>query len=152
MDGTREDARLLDEALAEARAAFMGALRDGDAAAAAIVYADDATLLSPSAELLKGRDAITAFWSAGVEAGVSDVELEALELRRDAGLACEIGRYALRLQDAECGAVIDRGRYVLVHARGADGIWRRAVEMFSPDAPTPGHGAGDSTSTRREEP
>lgn len=121
-------------AIAATRAAFIAALRDGDAAAAAAVYADDATLLPPSAEPLKGREAITAFWRAGVEAGISEVELDALELEREERLAYEIGRYALRLQPADSGTVVDRGRYVLVHARQADGTWRRAVEMFSPDA------------------
>lgn len=135
MDGTREDARLLAEAVAETRASFVGAVRDGDAAAAAAVYAEYATLLAPSAEPLKGREAIAAFWTAGVEAGLWDVELEAFELERDTDLAYEIGRYALRLKPPDGQVVVDRGSYVLVHARQADGCWRWVVEMFNPDAP-----------------
>ena len=91
-------------------------------------------MLPPSALPLKGREAITAFWRAGVEAGISDVRLDALELERVDGFAYEIGRYALRLQPPDGGTVVDRGSYVLVHARQTDGSWRRAVEMFSPDA------------------
>jgi uncharacterized protein (TIGR02246 family) len=128
-----EESQLVDEAVAETRAAFVAALHDGNATAAAAVYADDATLLPPAAELLRGREAIRSFWSAGVEAGISEVELVALELERDGGFAYEIGRYALRLQPADGDAVVDRGKYLLVHARQADGTWRRAVEMFSPD-------------------
>lgn len=124
-----------DDAIGAMRAAFVAALREGDAAAAAAVYSDDASLLPPSAEPLKGREAIAAFWRAGVDAGISDVELDALELERVDGLAYEIGRYALRLQPAGGATVVDRGSYVLVHARQTDGSWRRAVEMFSPKAP-----------------
>ena len=123
-----------DGAIGASRAAFAAALRGGDAAAAGAVYSDDASLLPPSAEPLKGREAITAFWRAGVAAGISDVELDALELERVDGLAYEIGRYALQLQPAGGGTIVDRGSYVLVHARQTDGSWRRAVEMFSPDA------------------
>lgn len=133
MKGT-ETSRLLDEGFAETRAAFIAALRHGDATAASAVYADHAILLPPAAEPLYGREAIEAFWSAGVEAGISEVELVALELEGDGGLAYEIGSYELRLQPEDGGTVIDRGKYLLVHARQADGTWRRAVEMLSPDA------------------
>jgi ketosteroid isomerase-like protein len=135
MDGARENSRQLDLAIAESRVAFVAALRGGDATAASAVYAEDARLLPPSAELLQGREAIEAFWKAGVEAGISEVELEALEFESDGGLAYEIGRYALRLRPADGGTVVDRGKYLLVHQRGPDGSWRRAAEMFNPEAP-----------------
>jgi hypothetical protein len=89
----------------------------------------------PPAELIEGREAIEAFWQAGLEAGVSEVEFEALELERQDGLAYEIGRYSLRLEPADGGTVVDRGKYVLVHERQEDGSWQWAVEMFNPEAP-----------------
>ena len=133
--GGRHDSRLLDEAIAETRASFVEALQCGDAAAAASVYAETARLLPPSAEPMEGREAITAFWRAGIESGISAVDLEPREIERRDGLAYEIGRYALRLRAADGGTVIDRGYYLLVHERQPDGTWRRAVEMFSPCAP-----------------
>jgi uncharacterized protein (TIGR02246 family) len=128
----RDDATRLVEAIAETRAAFTEALRRGDAAAAAAVYAQRATLLAPSAALISGRKPIEAFWDAGIAAGITDVELEPLELRRHDGVACEIGRYGLRLDPGDGGSVLERGKYVLVHERQSDGSWRRAVEMFNP--------------------
>lgn len=125
-----------DGPLAENRAAFVAALAGRDAKAAAAVYAEDARLLPPSADLIEGRQAIAAFWRAGLEAGISDVELEPLQVQPYDGVAYEIGRYALWMEpDGEAGPVVDRGKYVLVHERQADGSWRRAVEMFNPDAP-----------------
>ena len=124
-----------DRATAEARDAFVAALEEGDAEAASRVYTDNATLLPPSAELIEGRAAIEAFWKAGLEAGITEVELEALELERQDGVAYEIGRYELRLAPAEGSTVVDRGKYVLVHERQTDGSWRWAVEMFNPDSP-----------------
>jgi len=123
-------------AIAEARAAFTAALSGGDAAAAARLYAIDARLLAPSADLIEGRDAIEAFWRAGLEAGVREFELEAIELDRSGCVAYEIGSYALRVE-SEIGPVVDNGKYVLVHRRQDDGAWLRAVETFNPDrAPT----------------
>jgi uncharacterized protein (TIGR02246 family) len=125
----------METTIAETSAAFVAALNEGDAKAACAVYADDARLLAPSAELMHGREAIEAFWRAGLEAGVAEVELETLELERHDGMAYEIGRYALWLRPLNDAAVVDRGRYVLVHERQQDGSWRRAVEMFNPDGP-----------------
>jgi uncharacterized protein (TIGR02246 family) len=123
----------MDDGIGATRARFLAALQRGDAEAAAAVYAEDARLLPPSAELMEGRAAIEAFWRAGLEAGISRVELETLELERQDGLAYEIGRYALRLDPEDGVVVVDRGKYVLVHARQEDGSWRWAVEMFNPD-------------------
>jgi uncharacterized protein (TIGR02246 family) len=124
-----------DGAIARTRAEFVAALRDGDAVAASAVYADDAQLLAPSAELFAGREAITAFWQAGLEAGIAGVELDKLTLEHSDRVAWEIGRYALLLEPAEGKPVVDRGKYVLVHERQEDGRWRWAVEMFNPEVP-----------------
>jgi ketosteroid isomerase-like protein len=124
-----------DGAIARTRADFVAALQGGDAATASAVYADDAQLLAPSAELFAGREAIAAFWQAGVEAGIAGIELEELTLNGSETVAWEIGRYALRLEPVEGCPVVDRGKYLLVHERQEDGVWLRAVEMFNPDVP-----------------
>lgn len=125
-----------DTRLAEidaSRRAFVAALRAGDAAAAAAIYADDATLLAPAAELLHGRDAIEHFWRTGVEAGIADVELVCRDLQRRGDVAFEVGEYALHLTAESGRAIVDRGRYLVVHRVEPDGAWRRAAEMFTPD-------------------
>ena len=118
--------------LDEGRAAFADAIRNGDPQAAASAYTEAARLLPPSAELIEGRESITAFWQAGVDAGVVSVEHEAIAVRRREGMAYEVGRYVFRLRPAAGKTVIDRGTYVLVLEKGPDGSWRRAVEMFNP--------------------
>jgi len=123
-----------DSAIAKTRAEFVAALQDGDAAAASAVYAADAQLLAPSAELFAGRKAIAAFWHAGLQAGIAAVELDELTLAGNDGIAWEVGRYALRLESPDGGSVVERGKYLLVHERQQDGSWRWAVEMFNPDA------------------
>jgi ketosteroid isomerase-like protein len=135
MDERRGDGGLPEDVAAERRATFLASLRQGDAKAASAVYAETARLLPPSAEPMRGREAIQAFWQAGLEAGLSDVELEPLELECQDGLAYEIGRYRLRLEPPGGGPVVDRGTYLLIHGRQVDGSWLRAVEMFNPDRP-----------------
>src|SRR5579885_1932892 len=104
------DNRPLERALAHARTAFATALRQGDTHALAAAYAADATLLPPAAEPIRGREAIRRFWQAGLEAGI----------------------VAIRLEPAGSKPIVDRGGYVLVHARQPDRSWRRRVEIFTP--------------------
>ena len=118
----------------QGRSAFTAAMRRGDAAAAASIYADDATLLAPAADVVRGRSAIERFWQTGVETGITEVELVALDVQRSGELAFEVGRYALRLAPEAGSPVVERGRYLIVHRIEADGHWRRAAEMFSSDA------------------
>ena len=124
-----------ERAIGAAREAFAAALRAGDARAASCLYSEDARLLAPSAEPIRGRAAIEGYWRTGVEAGVSEVGLEVVELRLQERLAYEIGRYRLQLEGEDGGTVVDRGTYLLVHEQQDDGSWRWAVEMFNPDAP-----------------
>jgi uncharacterized protein (TIGR02246 family) len=123
--------------IASARREFAAAMRRGDATAVAETYSLDATLIAPAADVLYGRTAIEAFWRTGLETGVHDVELEAIDVRQQGDVAVEVGRYALHVTQERGAAVVDRGRYLLVHRVSADGRWRRTAEMFSPDAPSP---------------
>jgi ketosteroid isomerase-like protein len=118
------------EEIAHSRAALTDALGAGDAALAAAAYAADGRLLSPAAELVRGRSEIEAYWRAGIAVGLSRLELQTLDLEVLGGVAIEVGRYVLEL-----GPTTDRGKYLVLHRRQADGAWRRAVDVFNPDAP-----------------
>ncbi len=133
MDNVAGKADTLAADLDLGRASFAAALRSGDAAGASIVYGDDATLVAPAGELLRGRAAIEGFWRTGLDIGVSEVRYSVLEIERRGDVAFEVGEYAL-LSTQEAGkATVNRGRYLIVHRIEADGRWRRAAEMLSPD-------------------
>lgn len=117
----------------EAKASFLAALERRDAKGAAAAYAADAQLLPPFADVMAGRDAIEAFWQAGLDTGLAALELESLKLERTDRIAYEVGRYSMHVCSAEGEPIADRGTYVLVHQRQDDGSWRRAVEMFGPE-------------------
>lgn len=114
---------------------FAAAIRSGDPLAASQAYAEDALLQPPNTAAVEGRDQIAAFWRAGLDAGVTDVELVPLRERRNDGIAFEIGTYTMHVDVPEGGTVVDRGRYLIVHKRDSDGSWRYAAEMFTPDLP-----------------
>jgi len=54
---------LLDK-IEAANKEFVDAFNSGNLAAAMEVYTKDATILPPNAEIMKGKEAITAYWKA----------------------------------------------------------------------------------------
>jgi ketosteroid isomerase-like protein len=122
-----------DERFERSRRTFVAALGRGDAAAAAQVYADSGRILVPSTSPLDGRSAIEAFWRAGLDAGMSELELLPRSFDVDSTFACEVGDYALHAAPRDEGAVTERGRYLIVHRLEPDGAWRRALEVYAPE-------------------
>ena len=120
---------------ARAERTFVAAIAAGNARAAARTYSRVARLLAPSVEPIEGREAIAAFWRAGIDAGIRDVQHERVQLEERGSVAFEFGRYAIRLEPDDGGPLIERGKYLLVHERHADGSWQRVIEMLSPDGP-----------------
>jgi ketosteroid isomerase-like protein len=119
-------------AIAEHRALFRDALSRGDAELASTTYAPDAQLLAPSTKPIVGRADIRAFWQAGIDAGVIDVDLRTGGTTHNDGLAYETGEYEFKVAASGAGRVVERGFYVQVYQRQDDGSWQRAVEIFSP--------------------
>ena len=118
-----------------ARIAFVDAVRRHDPATIAALYSDGARLVAPDLALLRGRGNVAAFWGAGIDTGLTDVELAPDDVDLVPGLAWEVGRYEVRFEAEEpTGRVelFDRGRYLLVY-RLDDGRWTRAAEMFAPE-------------------
>jgi ketosteroid isomerase-like protein len=121
----------------ETTAALVSSLERGDAASAAAAYADDAKLLAPAAELIRGRAEIEAYWRAGILIGLSTVAFERQVIAALGRRVAELGRYAVSVDAAQLGRVVDRGTYLVLHTQIADGSWRRTVDVFNPDGPNP---------------
>lgn len=110
---------------------FVTALAAGDAAAAVAAYAAEGTLVAPTGDVIRGREALERFWRSGIDLGLRTAEYEALNHCRGRELAFEFGQCRLRLESADGPPKTELGSYLVVYARGDDGSWRRAVEMFT---------------------
>jgi uncharacterized protein (TIGR02246 family) len=119
----------MEEEVRRASGELTAALVRRDAAGAAALYADDAMLLAPSAALIAGRRDIEAYWGAGVSVGLVGIDLRPIDVQVVGPVAVEVGLYEVSLLDGG-----ETGKYCVLHRRGADGVWRRAVDVFNPDA------------------
>lgn len=114
---------------------FGEAVRQGDAAALAALYTDDARLLPPNSEMIQGKDGVQAFWTGGLQMGIKDAVLTTLDVVGMGDAVCEIGQYALTIQPEGQGAIGDKGKYLVVWKKAADGAWKLHVDIWNTSLP-----------------
>ncbi len=118
-------------AIAAANLKFGEAVRQGNAAAVGVLYAEDAILLPPGSEMIKGRLGIQGFWQGGLNMGIKDAVLTTVDVSDFGRTAIEIGTYALKIQSEGQVSIEDHGKYVVVWKKGADGDWRLSVDIWN---------------------
>ena len=100
-------------------------------------YAEDAVYMPPHHGAVHGREAIREYLKGPMQHGVANLVYEVTYIKRSGGLAYDVGRYSMTLpQDG--GARQDRGKYLTVWKRQADGRWKIVADSFSSDL-APGH-------------
>ena len=113
---------------------FMAALTRGDAAGVAALYTADARLLPPNLEMMKGTEAIQAFWQGGIDMGIKEARLETVEVEAQENVAYEIGKYILTIQPAGGEAITDMGKYLVIW-KHQDGSWKLHVDIWNTSVP-----------------
>ena len=109
---------------------FMAALSDGDAAAVAALYTAEARLLPPNAEMMKGVQAVQAFWRGGMDMGIKGATLETVEVQVGGDIACEVGKYTMIIQPTADQTITDKGKYVILW-KNENGSWKLDVDIWN---------------------
>jgi len=107
---------------------WTAAFNKGDAAAVAALYTEDAYVLPPGSDMIKGRAAVEAFWRQAAQQ-MTDAKLttvDVLPLGPDA--AREIGTVTLKTKSQPPQEVVRK--YVVVWRKiGAD--WKLATDIWN---------------------
>jgi uncharacterized protein (TIGR02246 family) len=108
--------------------AWTAAFNKGDAGAVAAMYTEDAYVLPPGADMLKGRAAIEGFWRQAVQQ-LGDAKLttvDVLPLGRAA--AREIGTVTLKTKGQPSQEIV--GKYAVLW-RKVGGKWKLATDIWN---------------------
>lgn len=119
-----EDVRAAIEA---ANDTWEAAAARGDSAAVAGLYTTDAQLLPSGSDVVRGTNAIAAFWQAAFDSGVKGVTLTALEVDSCGDAAHEVGK--LEIRDAD-GKLLDHAKYVVVWKKEG-GSWKLHRDIWT---------------------
>jgi len=113
---------------------FAKALLAKDAAAASMLYTEDASLLPPNEPIVTGRKNIQQYWQGLIDAGIVDVSVATIATGSDGDLGYEIGRYHLVVRQPDGKESVDDGKYTELLRRSADGTWKSIYGMWSADS------------------
>lgn len=122
-------------AIDAARAAVEAAANANDFDTWTAHYADDAVLLQPNGPALTGKAAITE--SMKQFPPLSGVKFTHTSVDGAGDLAWAQGTYELTMTPPGAAAISDRGKFIEIWRKGADGAWKVSRDIYNSDLPMP---------------
>ena len=100
-------------------------------------YSEDAVVMPPNAPSATTKEAIRSIWKEVVASPGAAVSWKAtkVEVAKSGDLACVSGTYEETTIDASGKPVNDRGKYVEVWEKQADGKWKCGADIWNSDLP-----------------
>lgn len=126
-----QDDATVRAAIERQAAAWADAVNRGDASAVVNLYTSDALLMAPNAEAMRGHEGIRNFVNAFGAVSPRDVRLNVEEVDVCGDTAYEVGSYNMSIQPPGQSRINDRGKYLVVWKRQADGSWRIHRDIFN---------------------
>jgi ketosteroid isomerase-like protein len=115
---------------------WLEAMNAGDAAGVAARYEPDARLAAPNVDTLHGRAAIEAFCKEFIAVGAR-LSFELVDVYGSDDISVAVGEYQLVMQPQGVEPQRDRGKYIEVWRRQADGSGHLADDIFNSSEPAP---------------
>lgn len=101
------------------------------------VFAADAMVFPPGSEKLIGEDPIREWVRVAMESEGFSIKYQndQTEVSSGGDLAYTQGEYESTMSDAEGNPVTERGKYLTVWKKQADGTWKIATDIWNTNAP-----------------
>ena len=129
--------RAVARSLLAADAAWLEAYQAKDAARAAAFYDNDGAMLAPNRPLLTGRKAIAEFIGRSFELKEYHIHWHAnqAEAARSGELGYTSGVHEMSFRKPSGKLFFDKGKYLMIWKRQADGTWKVLFDMSNSDLP-----------------
>lgn len=101
-------------------------------------YADDAIMMTPGAPAAKGKDAIRAAWKDMLAdpKGKLAFSTERVDVSASGDLASSKGSYTMTMTNPKTKKPVeDKGSYLTVYKKQADGSWKAIEDVTSSEVP-----------------
>jgi len=125
------DATRIRKSIEEVNANYSEAIREGNLAGVVAAYTDDATMVPPDGELIRGKQAIEEYYRKLFKMGMKEIVLTTVEVGGSGGTAYEIGKTKVRIQSEGQDAAQDSTKYLVIWKRQADGTWKVHADIWN---------------------
>src|SRR5947199_6393750 len=129
----------IEQALRDLDAKWSAAAGAKDIDKTVSYYSEDAVVMPPNAPSAKTRETIRSAWKEMLTSPGAAISWKAtkVEVANSGDLACVSGTYEQMMTDASGKPAKDRGKYVEIFKKQADGTWKVIVDIWNSDLPAP---------------
>lgn len=125
----------LENRISEMHDQYAAAFNAADAAGLAELYAEDAVVMSPTADPAEGRAAIEQLFADGFQQmSYSGLAIESREVQQIGDAVVDAGAYQATARPAGGEAMPIGGDYLSLVEQGDDGQWRIVRHIWNQDA------------------
>jgi uncharacterized protein (TIGR02246 family) len=103
---------------------------ESDASITASVYAEDAVICPPNSKIIRGRNAIEAFWDSVIKMGAKEAVLTTVELSGSGDTLHELGKGTLTIHPKGQEPTVQKVKYVVVWTHTVDG-WKYQWDIWN---------------------
>jgi uncharacterized protein (TIGR02246 family) len=116
--------------LPELQQRFIEAYNCRDLARVVDFYAEDAYVVRPNKEVVRGRDAIHQYHAGRMQSGQRFISMTTLTVVAETMAAIEIADAVIELRNLESGVARQTSRLVAIWKLQADGAWKLDADVF----------------------
>ena len=125
-----------EKAVRDADEAWSNAAAAKDVDKTVAFYSDDAVVMPPNAERATTKEAIRKIWKDMLTDAKISWKATKVEVAKSGDIAFVSGTYEVTMNDVVTGKPVnDRGKYLEVWEKHADGSWKCAADIWNSDVP-----------------
>ena len=113
----------------------MGFYNNGDASGVAELHSDDALVMPPNIDMVKGKMSIEKAISDEISAGATDLVFTSLNMYGNKEFVTEVGRYSLNVKNEGEIVMSDTGKYIVLWEQVSKNNWLMKADIWNSDLP-----------------
>ena len=114
---------------------YMEFYNNGDASGVAELHMDDALVMPPNIDMVKGKVSIKKAISNEISAGATDLVFTTLDMYGNEEFVTEVGRYLLNVKNEGEIVMSDSGKYIVLWEQISKNNWLMKADIWNSDLP-----------------
>ena len=114
---------------------YMEFYNNGDASGVADLHMDDALVMPPNIDMVKGKESIKKAISDEISAGATNLVFTTLDMYGNEEYVTEVGRFSLNVKNEGEIVMTDSGKYIVLWEQVSKNNWLMKADIWNSDLP-----------------